>query len=36
MKPSTDFTLSGGIITFLSVSVPQTNDILLSSYRIVQ
>ena len=33
MKSGTDYSLSGGVITFLSVSVPQTGDLLLASYR---
>ena len=33
MKSGTDYSLSGGVITFSSVSIPQTGDLLLASYR---
>jgi hypothetical protein len=33
MKSGTDYSLSGSVVTFLSVSVPQTGDLLLASYR---
>jgi hypothetical protein len=33
MKSGTDYSLSGGVITFFSVSIPQTGDLLLASYR---
>jgi hypothetical protein len=33
MKQGTDYSLSGGVITFSLGSVPQTGDVLLASYR---
>jgi hypothetical protein len=33
MKSGTDYSLSGGVITFFSVAVPQIGDVLLASYR---
>lgn len=33
MSPNVDYTLSGGTITFLAPSVPQTGDLLTASYR---
>lgn len=34
MKQNVDFSLSGGTVTFGSLSIPQTGDLLLASYRL--
>jgi hypothetical protein len=36
MSPGTDYTVSGTVITFAAVSVPQASDALLCSYRFAQ
>ena len=33
MKPNVDYTLNGAIVSFLTASIPQNGDVLLSSYR---